>query len=476
MMKISEIEWGNDSAEKDPNLLKYFIPLPAIERLLKRTKTFVIGRKGLGKSALRRKILEETGGWADNYFTEVMPTYQIFSSIINDSDINRNFNTDMFFQYVWLKFLYRKALIEIGQRPLNAQNPVFTFAIELARSNEQAPKSFLDVIREFVSALKIKAGNLGEFGINVEKELRKEAEIDVYEHHLKKILDAGYYATWLVDDLDLGWNNSPISNNLLLGLLLCSSHVKEISQHLHILIFMREDAYRILLTHTTHSDKYRDIEKISWNQDALVEMLSERIRFNFKSRNISIEGNVFNKVFPENVGKSITQNWLVERTLNRPRELIQFARIYSEKNDTTTPDSDILKDSELEYSNWKLEDLCTEYSNQYPNLLNLFNVWKTKFYRQKYHLKFEEFEEIYLEIQYSANIDALWFREICAANDAKVLLKILYEVGVVGDYILGGQGGSKIFYSFLEVHEPVFTEIQIHPCFRKALGTVDRIR
>jgi hypothetical protein len=46
MIKISEIEWGNDSAEKDPNLFHYFISQPSLSRLLSRSKTFIVGRKG----------------------------------------------------------------------------------------------------------------------------------------------------------------------------------------------------------------------------------------------------------------------------------------------------------------------------------------------------------------------------------------------------------------------------------------------
>ena len=54
MIDIASIEWGNDSAEKDPNLLKYFIDQPSLNRLYKRTKTFIIGRKGAGKSAIEK--------------------------------------------------------------------------------------------------------------------------------------------------------------------------------------------------------------------------------------------------------------------------------------------------------------------------------------------------------------------------------------------------------------------------------------
>ena len=58
-----------------------------------------------------------------------------------------------------------------------------------------------------------------------------------------------------------------------------------------------------------------------------------------------------------------------------------------------------------------------------------------------------------------------------------MIIKILYEIGFLGDFILGGDGGSKTIYiTSDDTHAPTFNEVQIHACFRKAVGTVTRIR
>jgi hypothetical protein len=123
-----------------------------------------------------------------------------------------------------------------------------------------------------------------------------------------------------------------------------------------------------------------------------------------------------------------------------------------------------------------LEDLTTEFSNQYPNLFELFKFWRTKFYRQKYHLKRSEFDDMFLEISVNLHLSAEWYTAAVSQVNSNAILNILYEIGFIGDFILGGAGGSKTIYSFEEIHSPIFDEFQIHPCFRKALGTVDRIR
>jgi hypothetical protein len=69
-----------------------------------------------------------------------------------------------------------------------------------------------------------------------------------------------------------------------------------------------------------------------------------------------------------------------------------------------------------------------------------------------------------------------WFNKIVADLDLDRFLRILYEIGFIGDFVQGGQGGSKTCYLYSDRHEPLFEEVQIHPCFRRAVNTVERIR
>ena len=43
-MDINQIQWGDDSAEKDPNLLEYFVASEPFRRIAEKTKSIVIGR------------------------------------------------------------------------------------------------------------------------------------------------------------------------------------------------------------------------------------------------------------------------------------------------------------------------------------------------------------------------------------------------------------------------------------------------
>jgi len=109
-------------------------------------------------------------------------------------------------------------------------------------------------------------------------------------------------------------------------------------------------------------------------------------------------------------------------------------------------------------------------------LNDVFAFWRTKFFRNKYHLNRSEIDGMLLRVLSEVPISAGWFNDLVAKTDVDRLLTILYEIGFIGDFVRGGAGGSKTAYSFADPHEAVFDEVQIHPCFRRAVGTVERIR
>lgn len=476
-MRLADIQWGDDSAEKDPFLLEYFVTSDAFGRVRNRTKNIVVGRKGSGKSALRKKLEEDFKAAPDTLVVNLSPKYNAIKNVLNDRDITRNYGEEIFFQHTWLRQILLDSLCVAGD---NAKGHYAEDSLEFARSValqlNRTSKDFVENVADILSKVKGKAGSLGEFGVHIERELRAIADADSLEYHMLRIAQSGATFVILVDDLDLGWDNSQTANNLLLGLLTATNYLSGKSHNIFPCIFLREDVYSILIAQTQHSDKYRNIERIRWEKDDLLRILEERINFNRKKNELLPAEDAFATVFPGAVGASNTDNWLIERTLGRPRELIQFARYYTESAASDQPDVESLKESETAYSAWKLDDLCAEYSNQYPGLITIFSYWKTKFFRHKYHFKRDEIETMLLQVAADVELNEPWWNQITSATDIGAFLRVLYEIGFIGDFVLGGEGGSKTFYSYVERHEPRFEEVQIHPCFRKSVNTVERIR
>ena len=476
-MELTKIEWGDDSAEKDTELLSYFIDTESYGRLFRKSKSIVVGRKGSGKSALRKKLESDFSNDDDTYVINISPKFSSIRNILNEPALSEGFGEEIFFQHSWLRQMMLDSLCTIGHQSKGSYtSESLEYARSIAKELDRTSKDLVENIAEILQRIKVKAGKLGDLGLQLEKELRNVADVDALEHHVQKIATSGAKFVVMVDDLDLGWDNSVISNNLLLGLLSASTYMTSLSANIHVLIFMREDVYTILMEKTQHSDKYRNIERIRWGTDGLISLISERIRFNFRRFDEDAGDNPFELVFPPTIGTHNTNNWLIERTLSRPRELIQLSRFYTEELQGDLPDDAVLKSCESAYSSWKLDDLCTEFSNQYPGLADIFAFWKTNFFRYKYHLTRDDIDEMIFQIFDEVTVNEDWFNVLSDSANFSGFLSVLYEIGFIGDFVLGGEGGSRTFYSFSDRHTPRLEDIQIHPCFRKAVNTVDRIR
>ncbi len=476
MNDIRNIDWGNDSAENDPSLLDYFVIPSNFERITEFKKTFVIGRKGAGKTAIRKKLISQFNEGENHVVIEVSPTNGIFRNLAGVELLKEERSDEVIFQYAWLNSIMRKCLNALG----NEQTDKLTVgsaaaARQFARAEGVTNADFVESVSTILQSIKLKVKDIGELGLQLENIVKESSAIERYEFHLNELAKDGCKTTILVDDLDIGWDNSDRSNQILLGLLTASMYLKAIHENVNLIFFIRDDIYSILMKKTTHSDKYRDIYRISWSDYNFQKLLAERIsQFLDDKSSVNTNGD-FLRVFPEKIGNQFTLGWMVERTLGRPRELLQLARLYTESLDNNAPSDKSLKDIEEIYSTWKKEDLCAEFVNQYPEIDKIFDFWRHKYFRTKYQVDEDTLEQRMYEILIEVDIKQEWFEVLCNDANAKGLAKIFFDIGFFGDFIKGGDGGSKANY-FGDTANPLLKEIQIHPCFRKAVGTVSRNR
>lgn len=473
---IRNIDWGNDSAEHDASLLDYFITPDNFERIVQFKKTFVIGRKGAGKTAIRKKLISQFDKDQNHVVIEISPTNGIFRNLAGVELLKEERSDEVVFQYAWLNSIMRKCLNKIGsvsESKLTVGSA--SAARQFAKSEGVTNSDFVESVSEILKSVKLKMQSVGELGLQLENIVKESSAIDRYEYHISNLATDGCNTTILVDDLDIGWDNSERSNQILLGLLTASMHLKSIHKNVNLVFFIRDDIYSILMKKTTHSDKYRDTFPISWTQSGFQKLLAERIKQSLDHQSPEDHEQEFLRVFPEKIGNQFCLGWMSERTLGRPRELLQLSRLYTESLTDNSPSDKTLKNVEESYSTWKKEDLCAEFVNQYGGLDKIFDYWRHKYFRTKYQLDESVLEERMFEILYEVNIEAEWYKEIKADADTIKLARVLFDIGFFGDYIKGGDGGTKVNY-FGDVSNPLLKEVQIHPCFRKSVGTVSRNR
>ena len=178
-MEINQIQWGDDSAEKDPNLLEYFVASDAFRRVAEKSKGIVIGRKGSGKSALRTKLNETFEQLSDAHVVNLSPKYNSIRTVLNDQEIVKEFGLEIFFQHTWLRHILLDSLCKIGDSAKGKYAAdSLKFARDISLQLNRTSKDLVENISEVLSSIKIKAGSLGDLGLALERELREVADVD----------------------------------------------------------------------------------------------------------------------------------------------------------------------------------------------------------------------------------------------------------------------------------------------------------
>lgn len=492
-MNLSEINWGDDSAERDLLLSEYFVESVSFKRISNGSKKIIVGRKGAGKSALMKMSL-------DNYkesgfiVIKVTPSLEVLKSALqtaksihgDDSENNLIHIRDVIYTHTWVSYIYEKMLCLFGEK-INEEPGIRLdklvgsrkFASDMSKDLGNYQKTLAGYMQNIINGLKIEAGKLGKIGISIgegediQTKVSELSKINLYGYHINKLIN-DYKVAILVDDLDQGWDGSEESNSFTKGIMYAMDQLNTSFPTIKTALFIREDMYAIILAGMQHSDKYRNAERIRWNVDSLKEILVKRISYNLGQGSGS--NDPYHDVFPDKVGKTYSEKWILDRTLFRPRELLQFARMYTESLDENEPSAKNLKKAEAQYSQWKLSDLCSEFYEQYPGLISILEWWRTKFFRHKYHLDYEDAEKVINDIYDGVNLSHEWFIKLKEKKDVLGLMRVLYDIGFLGDYALGGNGGTKVKYSYEADGTPVLSSVQIHPCFRVAMNTVERER
>ena len=181
---------------------------------------------------------------------------------------------------------------------------------------------------------------------------------DIFEDRQQR-----YYV--IIDGLDEEWVDERIKYSLIKSLVDTVRRLKKIPS-VKILIAMRQD----LLDKVVHSsrdlgfqeEKYESLYlRLGWEKQHLKELVNKRISFLVK-RKYTSKPVGWDDVFPANVDKLSTIDYLVERTFHRPRDMILFM---NECVHTAAGDNKItahtIKISEEKYSYNRLQSLVTEW-------------------------------------------------------------------------------------------------------------------
>jgi hypothetical protein len=478
---VERLYFGRDDAERDfaDGLLRTgFKETAAYNAVVSGRKMLVIGRKGVGKSAICAQFSSagaHPGGAAlitpDDTAVEELRQFELMG-------LTGDHAKALMWRYLFTlraaQYLVQHAAEHDGKTPVAVKAlRSFLKANQELIGESQIPNGFAKWLQGLRGSLSLEA-----FGVKAAADFTQTPTEGARAAQRLKILEDGVRSGFvslgcapahrlvlLVDQLEQVWSADLESNSLIIGLLLAARHVG--SQYGHVLkcvLFLRSDIYDSLSF--GEGDKFRSDElRIDWTESDLEELVLLRAKASVGPELTADQ--LWGGIFPRMVDGRHTPSYLLSRALPRPRDVIQYLNecqytAIGNGHHDRIHESDILQ-ATRRFSEWKLKDLVQEYLVAHPFLERLFPLFQNSGYivtRAALRSRVELTRET-LGREFPAYREALTLDGIIGT---------LYEVGFLGVRRENGIVYAGVPLLPVEPHED---EFHLHPCFREALGATN---
>jgi DNA-binding transcriptional ArsR family regulator len=533
---------GDPSAEQDPYLAGCFIDTGnlAILRDCADPRTVVVGRTGSGKSALLYALREQCEHCIEVDLQALALNYVTGSTLLTFFERELRVNLDRFYQFLWrhvfvveiLKQHYRiedeadrknwfervtsqfvrnKGRIE-AFRYLNSWGTKFwttseerIHEITTYIERELSGKAGLDVGQ--VAALQA-GGKLTLSEQQVREISRRGEEIvnGVQMSTLSALMDSldediltdpkrRYYI--VVDFLDEQWlADERLRVWMLRGLIETVRDFNRKVRHAKIVVALRLDLLRRVYRATSDSgfqeEKYEALNlDLTWTRDELEQLLDERVqalvRRTYTKQPVRLRDILPAKMSGRAGGESGIA-YLLDRTLMRPRDAIQFLNACLEVAvGDPRISADALRAAEAKYSQQRRTALADEWSMIYPYLVLLTDLLKGRGPQFRLGeiadsdldgvcLRLREAEEDHPR-PHARDVEMFdrYYRSAINGADLRSLLaQCFYTVGLIGVKLspqlgtLWSSDGGPAALNSAEISDDV--TVNIHKAFWRVLG------
>jgi hypothetical protein len=522
---------GVADAESDHAFLQNcFVDNGLLELLLDCTdhRRIVLGRTGAGKTALLSQLMDQASTTI-NIKPESLALAYISNSTILQYVYSLGVSLDIFFKLLW-RHVFTVEIIKAHFHldSTNAKETILDWLraqfSEKTRQHEKALK-YLETwgskfweqtdyrIEELTTKLErdLKASIGSAFHpvkleFSGDQKLSQEQKSKVVERatyvvnqvqiqelsYVLELLDSiladpqkKYYI--VIDRLDENWVEEGLRYLLIRALI---ETVRDFSKvrNAKIVISLRYDlidrVIRLSRDAGFQEEKYESLYfDLTWTRGQLLQLLDARIDRLVKQR-YTVQRVTHKDLLPAFVDKKPGIDYMLERTLMRPRDIIMFFNAcirQATDNPQITPQ--MLKEAEGEYSRSRLRSLADEWSADFPDLLRCVELLKNRhptfplsdfsdeecldlticLLDQNHHRTDELSETLRMVEKDPSTTDSL----------RRLLASTMYRVGIVGlklesyDSVVWSTGGRRSV-SAAEIGAGV--RLSVHPCFWRSLG------
>jgi energy-coupling factor transporter ATP-binding protein EcfA2 len=482
-MDTKGISFGAPAAERDihQGLKDYFCETDTYRRIESGQKYLLLGNRGSGKSAIL-KILNEREKAKGSIIIELSPeeySYEILNSTLL-KECQGAWAKQGAFTCAWKYMLWVIIMKSISSHSTSIKTGALGKIYEYLRDNHKGTaENPISVLVSYIKRIEgVKVGPY-EAGIKVQElhNLYKLEEINRLIPFVTEVAKKRRILV-LIDELDKGWDASEDAKCFVAGLFQAAISINSVSQNLRVLVSLRKELYDNIPALYEDSQKIVDvIETVSWDEPTLLALMAKRIRYLFPDLKDSDDPTCWHFIFAETLDyrKTKSFNYLVDRTLYRPRELIQFASICTEnyaRGESSKVNYDLISRAEYRYSEQRTKDIAAEYRFQYPGLLKVFEAFRG----QSYNLTRDAIDNVALQLSLK-ELDVGEASGWISDEDPENIIEILWRIGFLRAKAVGGvkalrRSGSSYLgsHQITSLHLPSIGNFHVHPMFRSYLG------
>lgn len=480
---IERVDLGDLAAENEiTRLPEYFVPTGQSALAHKGHARLVVGRKGSGKTAIFYSAREHAWRTKRSVVLDLKPESHQFARL---RDFVRDEMPEGLALHTMVAFWNYLLLTELARRILHvdrvtaARDPqTFELYSELDRvysgHNPGVNVDFSQRLHFLVARLlkQFETHSLSDIGQHL-TELVFRGDMRELRRAVGEYLAHNKDSVWvLVDNLDKGLPTRGATQEdvLIVRGLLDSTRklqrqVEDLEVDYHCLVFLRNDIYEQLLQEI--SDKGKDTAiSLDWDDPELFEeIVRRRVVSSTELSSANFRQDVWPNLCETHVGVVDSFDWILERTLLRPRDLLFFLReaiaVAINRNHRLIQQDDLLH-AEARYSEDQLLMLSFELQQIAPELGDLVFAFQGR----NVLLGTSDLEDILS----SGTIDQ-------SGHKRAVELLVWYGfLGVHSDRTSTDSYSHQVGYSLRRLMQPLTSSegrYVVHPMFRRALGLVE---
>ncbi|MFC8517469.1 P-loop ATPase, Sll1717 family [Streptomyces sp. NPDC057257] len=451
-----------DVALSDPAMFVHTSALAAAQNT-ESGKVFFVGRRGTGKTAIR-KYCDENG-----YLTRVIVP-EIFSpsSTLQEIDLLRNTKQRPFRSLV---SAFRRALqVEIlsiwqESRPVNYQTPN-----ELAEELESF--GYLDFDIRCLSFIQMISGALAS-GDDERWLIENKAAKKIADQ--MKLLGSGGLSTHtlLIDSIDDYWEGSDEGLIYLTAFMHACLETSTQIPWARVILFLRENIFERVRALDTESSRLETaVVGMEWTERQLLEVVERRLNRNLTAK-FGLNGATWEAFFENS---EIAWRNVLEYCQKRPRDILIYTSNAVEAAQSAGHEKILIEDvqqARRTFSDNRFRDLGDEYAENYPHI----SLVLSRFYGLGNTFTFGGVESFIRKLLNDSEVIRLCGSWLYDNSSPERFIRLLYDVGFVGIRTSGKQPKFRALGPLDTSPPPVSetTDIVIHRCYWDALDLQDRL-